>query len=125
MMVSGQSVKPMRLLTLKEVTARTTLSKTSVYELMKEERFPKQVRLGNRSVAWVESEVDAFIESVINSRSSQEKASCWLQRGSPHTKAFGLHMPICANRDTTLFASAGSSTTAAPGLKNCHQEKYA
>ncbi len=75
MMVSGQSVKPMRLLTLKEVTARTTLSKTSVYELMKEERFPKQVRLGNRSVAWVESEVDAFIESVINSRSSQEKAS--------------------------------------------------
>lgn len=75
MMVSGQTAKPMRLLTLKEVTARTTLSKTSVYELMKEERFPKQVRLGNRSVAWVESEVDAFIESVINSRSSQEKAS--------------------------------------------------
>ena len=75
MLVSGQSVKPTRLPTLKEVTARTTLSKTSVYELMKEERFPKQVRLGNRSVAWVESEVDAFIESVINSRSSQEKAS--------------------------------------------------
>ena len=67
--------KPMRLIGLKEVTARTTLSKTSIYELMKDNRFPKQVKLGSRSVAWVESEVDDFVLSAINSRSSQEKAS--------------------------------------------------
>ncbi len=75
MMASEQQAKPMRLMSLKEVTARTTLSKSSVYELMKEDRFPKQVRLGNRSVAWVESEVDAFIESAISNRGSKECAA--------------------------------------------------
>ena len=73
MMAIEQQTKPMRLMSLKEVTARTTLSKTSVYELMKDGRFPKQVRLGNRSVAWVESEVEEFISEAINSRGSQEK----------------------------------------------------
>ena len=75
MMAIEQQTKPMRLMNLKEVTARTTLSKTSVYELMKDGRFPKQVRLGSRSVAWVESEVEAFITSAINSRENQERVA--------------------------------------------------
>ncbi len=74
-MMAVEQSKPMRLIGLKEVTARTTLSKTSIYELMKENRFPRQVKLGSRSVAWVESEVEDFVISAINSRSSQEKAS--------------------------------------------------
>ncbi len=74
-MMIEQTAKPVRLMSLKEVTARTTLSKTSVYELMKENRFPKQVRLGNRSVAWVESEVEEFITSAINSRGNKERAA--------------------------------------------------
>lgn len=74
-MMAEQAAKPVRLMSLKDVTARTTLSKTSVYELMKEGRFPKQVRLGSRSVAWVESEVEAFITSAINNRENQERVA--------------------------------------------------
>lgn len=74
-MMAVEQSKPMRLIDLKEVTARTTLSKSSIYDLMKDGSFPKQVKLGSRSVAWVESEVEAFVLSAINSRSSQEKAS--------------------------------------------------
>lgn len=74
-MMAVEQSKPMRLIDLKEVTARTTLSKSSIYDLMKDGSFPKQVKLGSRSVAWVESEVEEFVLSAINNRSSQEKAS--------------------------------------------------
>ena len=74
-MMAVEQSKPMRLIDLKEVTARTTLSKSSIYDLMKDGSFPKQVKLGSRSVAWVESEVEEFVLSAINNRSSQEKSS--------------------------------------------------
>ena len=36
----------------------TSLSKSSIYRLMEEGDFPKQVSLGARSVAWVKSQVE-------------------------------------------------------------------
>jgi prophage regulatory protein len=33
-------------------------------------KFPKRVRLGEHSVAWVESEIDAFIEAAMAARPS-------------------------------------------------------
>jgi predicted DNA-binding transcriptional regulator AlpA len=44
-------------LRLPEVKAITGLSKSSLYALIKEKRFPSPVRLGARAVAWVRSEV--------------------------------------------------------------------
>lgn len=44
-------------LRLPEVKAVTGLSKTSIYELIRERDFPAPVRLGARSVAWVQSEI--------------------------------------------------------------------
>ncbi len=52
-----------RLLTLREVTAATALSRSSVYALMAESRFPKPIRVGTRAVRWVEQEVLDFIAS--------------------------------------------------------------
>lgn len=63
-----QTKQVSRLIGLKDVIARTSMSKTTIYELIKEGRFPSQVKLGCRSVAWVESEIDAFIEGVISNR---------------------------------------------------------
>jgi hypothetical protein len=37
------------------------LKPTRIYELMGDGTFPKPVRLGERAVAWLESEVDAWI----------------------------------------------------------------
>ena len=52
-----------RLLTLRDVTAATALSRSAVYALMAESRFPKPIRIGARAVRWVEQEVRDFIAS--------------------------------------------------------------
>jgi len=74
--MTDQQAKPVkRLIRLKEVVDRTSLSKTSIYELMKTGEFPKQVHLGSQYVAWVEDEVDQFINAVISKRESQGVAA--------------------------------------------------
>ena len=52
-----------QLLTLRDVLHITALSRSSVYALMAENRFPKPLRIGNRAVRWVEQEVLDFIAS--------------------------------------------------------------
>ena len=52
-----------RLLTLRDVTAATALSRSAVYALMAESRFPKPIRIGTRAVRWFEREVLDFIAS--------------------------------------------------------------
>ena len=52
-----------RLLTLRDVTTATALSRSAVYALMAESRFPKPIRIGSRAVRWVEQEVLDFIAS--------------------------------------------------------------
>ena len=43
--------------------AMTALSRSAVYALMAESRFPKPIRVGARAVRWVEQEVADFIAS--------------------------------------------------------------
>lgn len=51
-----------QLLSLKGITKSTTLSKSVLYELIKQGKFPKPIRiLGTRRVAWRASEVEATI----------------------------------------------------------------
>lgn len=57
----------MRILKLKEVIARTSLGKTTIYMLIKNKQFPKQIQLGPRSVGWLESEIDGWILEKITS----------------------------------------------------------
>ncbi len=52
-----------RLLQIDEVKARVALSKTELYRRIKEGRFPRQVRLSSRRVAWVESEITDWIRA--------------------------------------------------------------
>ena len=42
-----------RLLTLRDVTQATALSRSAVYALMAESRFPKPICIGSRAVRWV------------------------------------------------------------------------
>ena len=46
-----------RLLRRPEVESLTGLSRTRIYEEMTADRFPRPVKTGLRSVAWVESEI--------------------------------------------------------------------
>ncbi|EAV7503857.1 AlpA family transcriptional regulator [Salmonella enterica] len=56
------------LIRLPEVCRRTGNGKSWTYKQIKEGRFPQPVKTGFRSVAWVESEVDAWIEQRIAER---------------------------------------------------------
>lgn len=58
----------MRFLKLREVMEKTALSRSAIYRKMSEDAFPKSVNLGDRAVAWVESEVDEWMEKVIETR---------------------------------------------------------
>nr|WP_280563539.1 MULTISPECIES: AlpA family transcriptional regulator [unclassified Chromohalobacter] len=62
------------LIKLKSVMQKTGLSRSSVYNKLDpkspyyDPEFPRQVKLGRVSVAWVESEVDTWIDSIIENR---------------------------------------------------------
>ena len=55
-------VREDRLLRLEEVMRRTTLSKTTVYELIKQRRFPRGVAIAARRRGWRESEISRFVD---------------------------------------------------------------
>ncbi|PPU15851.1 hypothetical protein XacyCFBP2565_08640 [Xanthomonas arboricola pv. corylina] len=61
------TTKPQRLLRLRDVLERTSLSKSTVYAMIRRGKFPKPVHLGC-TTTWVESEIDGWITSRIGER---------------------------------------------------------
>lgn len=60
---------PLRVIRLPEVKQRTGLSRSSIYRLMAEARFPQSCKLGERIIAWVEVDIDSwFAEKIASSR---------------------------------------------------------
>ncbi|ENM3861893.1 TPA: AlpA family phage regulatory protein [Vibrio vulnificus] len=63
----------MRFLRLKEVMSLTGLGRSTIYKFMADETdFPKSVPLGGRAVAWVESEIEEWMESRLSIRDNAE-----------------------------------------------------
>ena len=54
-----------KLIRLAEVQRRTGYSKAWIYRLLKEKRFPASVKIGTRAIAFVESEIDEWINQRI------------------------------------------------------------
>jgi prophage regulatory protein len=48
-----------------DVQQRTGLSRSSLYNLIKEGRFPRPVQISDRSVAWVSDDIDSWINTQI------------------------------------------------------------
>ena len=44
-----------------QVEARTALSRSSIYRLMRIGKFPEPLRIGERGVRWPESEITAWL----------------------------------------------------------------
>ena len=69
-----------RLIRLNEVLSRTGYGRTSIYRKMDEGSFPKCLKLGapikeptqfdSRAIAWIEEEVDKWVEERIEERDS-------------------------------------------------------
>ena len=50
-----------RLIRIREVLSRTGLGRSTIYVYVSQGRFPSPVRLGDRAVGWVSSEIDDWI----------------------------------------------------------------
>ena len=60
--------RPPRLLRLPEVMDRVGLRRSAIYQRMSEGRFPKSRTLGARCSVWVEAEINAWVQSVAESK---------------------------------------------------------
>jgi len=69
-----------RFIRLPEVLSRTGYGRTSIYRKMEDGSFPRSIKLGgppvdpeafdSRAVAWIENEVEQWIDSMIEGRDS-------------------------------------------------------
>jgi prophage regulatory protein len=60
---------------LKEVQKLTGLSRSSIYAYIDKGLFPAQVKLGLRSVAWVGSEIESWVESKVLARDAANSST--------------------------------------------------
>jgi prophage regulatory protein len=63
MFQQSQSTTSNRLIRLPKVMEITGKSRTRIYEDIKMDLFPKQVKTGIRTVAWIENEIEEWIEN--------------------------------------------------------------
>lgn len=52
-----------RFLKIRRVIDRVSLSKSQLYVLIAQKQFPAPIKLGIRSSAWLESEIEAWMEA--------------------------------------------------------------
>ncbi|OBX08522.1 DNA-binding protein [Gallibacterium salpingitidis] len=62
----SENQKKQRFINLDEVKDRTSLKKTTIYTLMNKNEFPQSISISANRSAWLESEIDDWIESKIN-----------------------------------------------------------
>nr|WP_214673560.1 AlpA family transcriptional regulator [Escherichia coli] len=67
-MPQENTVTSHQLLRLKQVEVKTGLKRSQVYLYMKEGTFPRSIKIGPASVAWLESEVDDWINLKLANR---------------------------------------------------------
>jgi prophage regulatory protein len=61
---------PARLLRFPDVKHLTGLSRSAIYEMVKQGIFPAPVRVGTRAVAWSSGDIAAWIEDRISRETS-------------------------------------------------------
>ena len=62
----------LRILRRPEVERRTGLARSTLYNLMENDLFPKAIRIGSGAVGWLESEIDSYISARVAERDSRE-----------------------------------------------------
>ena len=65
-------MKTQKFIRLPEVINRTGYQRSNIYLLMSQGQFPKSVSIGGRAVAWLESEVDSWIQERVDLRDHNE-----------------------------------------------------
>ena len=60
-----------RIIRLTEAKNLSGLSRSSIYSLMNEGKFPQKVNIGSRAIGWVENEIQDWIEERVSTRPSK------------------------------------------------------
>ncbi|WP_312215793.1 helix-turn-helix transcriptional regulator [Pantoea vagans] len=55
-----------KLIRLSAVINKTGYSKSWIYKLIKSKQFPQPIKIGSRAVAFIEGEIDEWIEVLIS-----------------------------------------------------------
>ncbi len=63
MVCTNHGVPTMKVLRLKPTMIKTGLPRSTIYLYIKNGTFPRPIKLGERSVAWIESELDAWLQA--------------------------------------------------------------
>lgn len=77
-----KTTPPLRLIRILEVEAKTGKSVPQIYKEMAEGLFPRSVATGPNTRAWVEAEIDTWIEQRIAARDTGTDAT--LRATNPH-----------------------------------------
>ena len=67
-MISDQTK---RIIRLPKVRNKTGLSRSTIYAFMKDGKFPSSISLSERTVGWLESSIDDWIDSKIQNQSGR------------------------------------------------------
>ena len=59
-----------RVLKRRDVESKTALTRSALYDLISRGLFPRPIRLGLRSVGWVEGEIDQWIAARMDARTA-------------------------------------------------------
>ena len=57
-----------KILRLPEIKEQCGISRSAIYQGMKEGTFPKSISLGTRMVGWSETEINDWLENKLNER---------------------------------------------------------
>ncbi|MGC1147608.1 AlpA family transcriptional regulator [Pantoea agglomerans] len=60
-----------KLMRLPAVIERTGFSRSWIYELINQKQFPQPIKIGSRAVAFIEGEIDEWIEMLISKSRSE------------------------------------------------------
>ena len=53
-----------QILRRKQLETRLGLSRSSIYQMMADGKFPYPIKLGNRSVGWISSDIEKWLEDL-------------------------------------------------------------
>jgi prophage regulatory protein len=70
------------ILRLPDVKTRTGLSRSTIYLRVSEGTFPEPIKLGDRAVGWIESEVEEWLQQLIEASRARFRASVMHHRAA-------------------------------------------
>jgi prophage regulatory protein len=64
----------MQILRIKDVMAKTGLSRASIYKLQAADCFPRSIALSGRAVGWYAYEIDVWLQQRVDARDADRNA---------------------------------------------------